>query len=486
MKKKKSISSVDELLAFFAKDPKNVEVYKKKPFDIQITAKFSAEEKQSDNTRQGLVPIVAAAYHDGVNFNETNIEPEKFVEHTKTIPYRPILAYIEENGDEPDFTGHEIETVIDEETGETKFKYLEKPIGVISEDYEIVYDEEDKVNRAIIKGFLFEQYADDAIEIIRRRRDVDCSVELAISSFSYDVDTQILTIDDYFVRGLTLLGAEHQPGMKGSHAILYEDSQQVIENFYNSLTDVQKEQIKELGTALFNLSEKAKEKKGDDSMKATFNCCIKQGDTELTFDRSLQDEQADVLISFAKSLDESSNFCLWDTAVYEGYIIARNTEDNKFYRFDYSKTEDGAISFSEGLAVEAFWMTKEEADSKNAAYDQMKSDLEQVQFDLKKYQEAEIKAQKEAVLSDVTYMAYSADPEFVELKNNMDGIGLEELKVKAELAFAKCVRRKPIQKADPELQPKPNAGQTFTFTTPNSDPSRLRYGNLFKEDEYIK
>lgn len=483
-KKKKSISSVEELLKYFAKDPENVNEYQD-PFVIQMSAKFFTEEGETDASRQGLVPVMADAYHDGINFNNSEIQTEKFIEHTKSIPYRPILAYIEDKDGVQDFTGHEVETIVDEETGETTFRYLEKPIGVISEDYEIIYDETAGVNRAVIKGYLFERYADDAIEILNRRRDVDCSVELAINSFSYSADTKLLTIEDYFVRGLTLLGAKYKPGMKGSHVFTYESSQKELENLYNSLTDVQKEQINQIGSALFNLPEKAKEKKGDDRMGATFNCCIKQGETELTFDRSLDDTQTDILFSFIHALgDDTSIYYTWSAEVYEGYVIARNSQDNQKYRFDYTKAEDGKLSFSAGVQVEPFWMTKEEAEAKTAAYEQMQADLEKAQSGLKLYQEAEIKAQKEAILSDTVYSAYASDPEFVELKNNMESIELDDLKVKAELAFAKCVRKNPIQEAKPIEATKTT--KTFDFAEPDSYATRLRYGDLFKEKDYIK
>ena len=99
-----------------------------------------------------------------------------------------------------------------------------------------------------------------------------------------------------------------------------------------------------------------------------------------------------------------------------------------------------------GDAVEVFpaWVTQEELDdlekNKNE-YDEMKSSYEKVKNELESYKTAEIKAEKEKILADDAYTQFSDEDEFKELKNDMDKFSVDEFKEKAEVAFAKCVKR---------------------------------------------
>lgn len=62
--------------------------------------------------------------------------------------------------------------------------YEEQPIGVIDGTKTTVeYDEDAGVNRAVLHGYLYDEYCQDAIEILNRRGTVDCSVELCIRSY---------------------------------------------------------------------------------------------------------------------------------------------------------------------------------------------------------------------------------------------------------------------------------------------------------------
>ena len=186
-----------------------------KPVHVCFNSDMSLLDEPVRPERDGLVSIRAKAYHDGVNLNGSKIECDTFKEKSYTMYTRPILANViaDEDG-KKDFGSHDRRYSFDED-GNLIEEIIEKPIGCI----ESVWFEEDPaqgVTRAIVDGCLWQDYAQDAVDILNDRGQVNCSVELSIKAMRFEEDTVIL--DDYFVMGLTLLGEKFEPGMAGSTA----------------------------------------------------------------------------------------------------------------------------------------------------------------------------------------------------------------------------------------------------------------------------
>ena len=218
----KKFLTIDDLIEFCMKN--NFSKFSSKESNAEISVQMPAVAtfgKSDDNKHtEGLCPFNATAYHDHVNLNKSNINEDTFKENTQSIPYRPILANIVENSDgNKDFGSHDF-TVETDENGEEKITYQERPVGVIKKDYAIEYDKEAGVNRAVIQGYLWEGYCQDAIDIMQRRQQVDCSVELSIRELSFNAKDKVLNLDDYYVSGLTLLNENVGPGMAGSNVQL--------------------------------------------------------------------------------------------------------------------------------------------------------------------------------------------------------------------------------------------------------------------------
>ena len=194
---------------------------------VQMLGSFSKSDDDQDKLTEGMTPFVSKAFHDHVNLNKSQIKTKAFKDNVPSSHLRPILANIkkdEETG-ELDFGSHDfhIEKITEsDENGNViekdKVVYDERPIGVIDgSKTTIEYDKDAKVNRAILHGFLYNEYCQDAIDILNRRGTVDCSVELAIRSMSFDTSSKTLVLDDFYVSGLTLLSANTKPGMAGSN-----------------------------------------------------------------------------------------------------------------------------------------------------------------------------------------------------------------------------------------------------------------------------
>ena len=225
----KRIMTVDELYAFCLKN--KFSKFDSKEFGkelvVEMPANFAKSDDNTDKMTEGLTPFISRAFHDHINLNKSEIKEQDFKDNLPSSNLRPILAHIvkDEKTGELDFGSHDshVEKVIEiDEDGKEftveKVVYDEQPIGVIDgSKTSIEYDEEAKVNRAILHGYLYNEYCQDAIDILNRRGTVDCSVELVIRQMSMDGKTKSLVLNDFYVAGLTLLSAKTKPGMAGSN-----------------------------------------------------------------------------------------------------------------------------------------------------------------------------------------------------------------------------------------------------------------------------
>ena len=225
----KRIMTVDELYAFCLKN--KFSKFDSKDFGtelvVEMPANFAKSDDNTDKMTEGLTPFISRAFHDHINLNKSEIKEQDFKDNLPSSNLRPILAHIvkDEKTGELDFGSHDSHvekvTEIDEDGKEftvEKVVYDEQPIGVIDgSKTSIEYDEEAKVNRAILHGYIYNEYCQDAIDILNRRGTVDCSVELVIRQMSMDGKTKSLVLNDFYVAGLTLLSAKTKPGMAGSN-----------------------------------------------------------------------------------------------------------------------------------------------------------------------------------------------------------------------------------------------------------------------------
>ena len=170
-RKKRKIMSVDELYSFclknnfshFSSDESGKELM------VRMNGNFEKESENEDKHKEGLTPFVSRAFHDHVNLNMSEISEESFNENVPSANFRPILAHITTNSDdELDFGSHDYYITSDKD-GNDKVVYEEQPIGVIDGNKtSIEYDEDAKVNRAVLHGYLYDEYCQDAIDILNR------------------------------------------------------------------------------------------------------------------------------------------------------------------------------------------------------------------------------------------------------------------------------------------------------------------------------
>ena len=297
-KKKRRIMSIDELYEFCLKN--NFAHFDSNEFGkelmVRMNGNFEKTSKDEDKHKESLTPFVSRAFHDHVNLNKSEISEESFNENVPSANFRPILAHITTNSDnELDFGSHDYYVTTDKD-GNDKVVYEEQPIGVIDgTKTTIEYDKDAGVNRAVLHGYLYDEYCQDAIEILNRRGTVDCSVELCIRELSFNTANKTLQLDDFYVSGLTLLSKDVSPGMAGSNFKIEDfavNAETVTFNTDKKLVET----LEKLTNILesFDINQKSKEGGINNNMTKFEELLAKYGKTaeDVTFDYAeMSDEE---------------------------------------------------------------------------------------------------------------------------------------------------------------------------------------------------
>ena len=226
-----------ENLYDFYNQRKRSAVFSSEKSGYNLTVQTHGLFEVKDDLSEGLLYGNIKAFHDLNNNNRSHIETNLLEEKMMSMKDRPIMADIidtnekDQNGNPiKDFSGHTMH--YDEKLD--KMIYKESPVGhcVNPESIHIEYDEENERNFVYSDVVLYEEYT-DACAILRRRKTVDCSVELTIKQMHWDATAKVLYLDDFYVQGITLLGKNVQPGMKGSKLSLSDFSQSNNSTFSN-------------------------------------------------------------------------------------------------------------------------------------------------------------------------------------------------------------------------------------------------------------
>ena len=225
----KKLLTLEDLYSFYSQKKKSMSFSADKSgynIAVQSLAKFEL----NDDLSEGLLYGKIRAFHDLTNNNKSHIETDVLEEKMMSIKDRPVMADIvdtnetDEDGNPiKDFSGH---TMYYDENLD-KMIYKEIPIGhfINPESIHIEYDEEYDRNFVCADVVVYEEYT-DACDILRRRKEVDCSVELCIRKMHWDNTDKTLHLDDFYVQGTTLLGSNTLPGMSGSKLSIKDFSEE--------------------------------------------------------------------------------------------------------------------------------------------------------------------------------------------------------------------------------------------------------------------
>lgn len=455
-----------------------------KPVHVCFSSDMSLLDEDEDPEREGLVGIRARAYHDGVNLNGSKIECETFLEKSYTMYTRPILANVitDENGNK-DFGAHDRSYSFDEE-GNLVEEIIEKPIGCI----ESVWFEDDPaqgVTRAVVRGSLWQDYAKDAVEILKERGQVNCSVELSIKAMRFEEDTLIL--DDYFVMGLTLLGKDFLPGMEGSTASIDtrtfasdkqkkdEDDQQLLDIVEEEESEriaaekqtkvTSKPESKKASKAAPKETPKEKEPEKQESESA--NEPDKEDKPEE--DAAQTEPEApkeDESPAPSQEEDKSGPEVSVNALVLESLSLALTTDETG--QFVYLSTYSGNPASPAG------------EDAKQVALLDLETLTRYVREnkELLTFRAGKERAEKETIMNDPLYQPYLEKEEFKRIKDAMDSLSKEEVEAKCSLAFTRMVKEETI--TSPYTQMFRFTDQNVREISSSDDYINRRYGSVLK------
>ena len=535
---------------------------------VQLPATFESD-KNDDKDKEGLTPFVAKAYHDHINLNKSEIKPETLEATLPSAMLRPILAsiVIDEETGEKDFGSHDF-IIEEDEDGNEVIRYIEQPVGVIFGNNTIEYDKDADVNRAILHGYLFDGYCQDAVDIMNRRRTVDCSVELSVREMSFNAADKVLTLDDFYVSGLTLLGSKINPGMKGSQVTIEDFCEkgnsvfsqndkliEVLENLNKTLSNFNiecsneqvetygKEDIEEVENQDILLNEEVEETEevvetsevaeteevaevteteGTVEVEEEVVTVENEEETveESTEEDEIEAEETDVpaedetpevveefevvteeqfteklvktyeishddirfaLYGLLSVQEEADNEWYFINSVYDSYFTYENWCGEKIFGQSYVKENDNISFDGERWNLHRELLT----DSEYAELVAMRSNyaaLEQFKLDT---ENAQLHAQREAVLYDNKYSVLSEKDEnneykneaFAKLVSEMDNYSLADLEKELKSVFADYITNGGQFAYNEEENKAVVNKKQFAATTGKKSE---RYGNLFK------
>ncbi|MDD4760742.1 MAG: hypothetical protein PHU66_08045 [Bacteroidaceae bacterium] len=317
--------------------------------------------------------------HDQLNFNNSFFGMESIEDAKDSICNIPILAFIKQvdGSDEVDFGGHEIEIILTE--GDYKVRYLGRPIGVIpSDNNNYHYESIDEKTYVVVDGYIWVDYANEALDILERDKEKPHSMEIKVLSYSYNSQNKYTEITKYLYTGLTLLGSDVTPAMVNSKATLFSkcDSSDSWQKMINELAlsftkefpqkdnvddiisvqkgddlvdeklkmlesfSVLKKDIEAFGVDLENISLDELKVKIEEYQKQKANT-----DQFTLTSEQLKDELR-IELSKEKHIDDWGYKCrrYWYVDHFDSLVIAEDCAENyKLFAFTYSVSDDKVI-----------------------------------------------------------------------------------------------------------------------------------------------
>ena len=196
--------------------------------------------------------------------------------------------------------------------------------------------------------------------------------------------------------------------------------------------------------------------------------------SEIKFELSHDDIRC-ALYNLLDAVSENGYSCAWIAEVYDDKFIYHDYTEGKFYRQSYVKDGDNVSLSDNKVEVFSEWLSKEEKD----ALDNLKSDYSKLKAFKDKYDEDELKAQKDAIFGKVEYECLVDNAEFKTLMSDAEKYSVDEISVKADLIFAAHMKTTMDFSAKTENT---NAIRTLGLNFNTKETKKKPYGNLFSKD----
>ena len=302
------------------------------------------------------------------------------------------------------------------------------------------------------------------------------SMEIMVTDGDWDENWEYFNVNDFYYSALCLLGREIDGnGNKGDADVepCFENSEIITKSF--SMTEKFKKDLFAIRSAFEGGENVTVEEKLEDF---TDEIVVEEAlETKGIFEEDVVEETTEEV---AEVTEEKSNFELshddirskifdvlnprdedgyriwnyWVMEVFQTYVIVSDeNEVDKYYRFDYSISEDDEISLSNKTEIFLVWLTQEQKDeleNEDETYQLLKTEIAELR-EYKTNKEAEIaNKQKDTLISD--YSLLLTEEEIEVAITDKDSMTYSEIEVNLSKAFAmkslQNARSKKIDKKD--------------------------------------
>ncbi|MBS4462308.1 hypothetical protein JXA27_07015 [Aerococcaceae bacterium zg-B36] len=406
--------------------------------------------------------------HTGENLNHTVFSKDALTKMAETLPYVPIVGYIEKNEDnEEDFSDHRSTIVI--RKGGMDIEYLGKPCGFIPANPTVGFEFRQGKEWLVCEGYLWTKFT-NVIKIFENSN--------GSKHQSMEIDNVDGFVDEYGrtnfetarFSALCVLGDSVMPGMKGSTIEFFSldefknDVREMIIEFSKKGEEMLKDNEEVVETVDDTENEDVVDTVEDvevedveiqeDTDTEEFSSDESELDSEITEDEEAEDEikeETEVIESneteetaeFSLSFDQITNklrthlYEQYDKYLYINHVFADEVvysvadTDNEYvsYKADYV-ISGGVVSIKNQVRVEFMYVTipeKEEIEKNRQLVKELQEELKALQAFKAEVEDSE----KDSVINTYASKLSKEDVQF--LKENK--VNFSKIELEKEIAY---------------------------------------------------
>lgn len=468
---------------------------------IHIPINFELFEETKDDRFQKVKIWIA---HTGENLNNTYFSKELLEEMASTLPYIPIVGFVEKNKDDDnDFSDHRSVLVIDKD--KIEMEYQGNAYGFIPEQPNAQIEYRAGKEWLTAEGYLWTKFT-KSMDIFDKSGGVK-SQSMEIQNVEGEVDELgRLVFSQGRFSALCILGEHVPPAMTGSTVEFYSIVQ-------NSIKEMMHEFSLQKGDYALNEEESVEtvETQDEELVEETIEEVVEEVETEVESDSEQSGEETEATESNEEdTTEENSDETEDDVAdeaefshiaefelshndirknlnnlvrsiyaeepksayvleIYEERLIASvynyETDKEEYFEISYSKDGD-TLSLGEMKEVVSMFITLDEAQKIKDTRSQVEA-LESQLAELQAYKAKQETSDKEAILEAYSEMLSEEEKEVIRAEFNISSI--ED--IEKEVAFA-CFKKNKTEIFSSGVNAIPfNGGK-------GNDQVRNRYGSL--------
>ena len=446
--------------------------------------------------------------HTGENLNYSIFTKESLEKMSETLPYVPIVGYIEKNEeDENDFSDHRNSITIKD--GDVNIEYMCHAYGFIPEGAKSSFEIRDGKEWLVGEGYLWTKF-EKSVDIFSNSNNSK-SQSMEIDNIDGFIDNEgRVNVDNARFSALCILGDDVAPGMQGStiemfnansvkdeiKEMVYEfskkgdkslekDTKEKVDEFVEEKdkedkTDTKKaktdsdkkdteEKVEDVKKNAKKEDEEAKTKSKDEEDTEDVEDVEKEDGKENKFQLVFEISHDDVRRCLYKAINEEESYS-WIIEVFDNHFVyQKETYENdvyttKFYDRQYVMAEE-KVTIGDEVEVFSKFLTKEEFDKIDADRNRVE-ELETELTTLKEFKAEKETADKMEILE--TYSEKLSEEKFKEFSEGIANFEAKDLE--KEIAYA-------LFKQDQVTEAENKAGGVAVYTA-KSNETTGKYGDL--------